>query len=190
MLLRNRIARGIAAGALVLAVPSLAGCSFATDAVYTPAPGANDRDGQVDVLNAVIVSNKDGEGTFIATFSNNKDATFADGFKDATDTLTGLDGDFTATLPTEAITVPSGGRTTLSSAQNDVAGIPVDGAFGLGDFVEVTLTFANAGKVTIKVPVVCNGNHFAGQDTNPKAGTELAPECQMPTDEKAAEGEH
>jgi hypothetical protein len=55
-------------GALVLALPLLASCGFdkATDQVYTPGAGTDDRSGDVDVLSAVIVSAQPGPGTFIA----------------------------------------------------------------------------------------------------------------------------
>ncbi|WP_235736694.1 hypothetical protein [Nocardioides alcanivorans] len=110
MLLRNRIARGVAAGALVLALPTLTACGdFATDKVYTPAPGANDRAGDVDVLNAVIVATQDGHGTFLASFSNNLDSNVVNEFGDVTDTLVSIDGDFEAVMP--GTEVPDEGAT-------------------------------------------------------------------------------
>ena len=62
------------AGALVLALPLLGSCGFnkATDKVYTPGAGTDDRTGDVDILSAVIVSAQPGSGTFIATLSNNE----------------------------------------------------------------------------------------------------------------------
>ena len=61
-----------ATGALVLAASALTSCGFdyATDRVYTPGAGTNDRDGSVDVLGAVVVSAEDGSGTLVASFSN------------------------------------------------------------------------------------------------------------------------
>lgn len=175
MLLRNRIARGLAAGALVLAVPTLAGCgmNFATDKVYTPAPGANNRAGDVDVLNAAIVASADGKGTLVATFSNNVQGKPGDDATTGDDTLTGISGDVSATLPTKKLVIPAGGLLALNAAGADsvdkpgpkrAAGIPVTGDFVLGDFVKLTLQFANAGTVEIEVPVVCNANHFEGED--------------------------
>lgn len=174
MLLRNRIARGIAAGALVLAVPTLAGCgmNFATDKVYTPAPGANDRSGKVDVLNAAIVASQDGKGTLVATFSNNVTNKPTDSLNAGEDSLTGIEG-VTATLPTQKLVIPPGGLLALNSLGKDATdkpgpkyapGIPVTGDFKVGDFVSIDLQFANAGTVKIQVPVVCNTNHFAGED--------------------------
>ena len=55
--MQTRRSLRLAVGALVLALPLLGSCGFdkATDKVYTPAAGTNDRDGDVDVLSAVIV---------------------------------------------------------------------------------------------------------------------------------------
>ena len=50
--MQTRRSLRLVAGALVLALPLLGSCGFgkATDRVYTPAAGTNDRDGDVDVL--------------------------------------------------------------------------------------------------------------------------------------------
>ncbi len=192
MLLRNRIARAFAAGALVLTIPALAACgsSFATDKVYTPAAGANDRSGDVDVLGASIVASQDGSGTLIGTFANNKISQVQDGFPDSSDALTAVGGNFQATLAdASALTIPAAGTLVLSAAETDVPGIPVDGDFKLGDFVEVTFEFEKADSVTFAVPVVCNANHFAGQDTNPKSG-ELAEACQAAPVAEGTGSEH
>ena len=77
MLTRSRISRLASAGALVLAAVTLSSCGFnyATDKVYTPAEGVNNRDSRVDVLNAAIVATEDGKGTFVASLSNNETPT-------------------------------------------------------------------------------------------------------------------
>jgi hypothetical protein len=173
MLLRNRIARVTATGVLVLTAPLLTSCGFnyATDKVYTPAPGVNDRDGRVDVLNAMVVATADGKGTFVASLVNNETPKVENGkLTDVDDQLTGLEGSggstLTATLK-EPITIPGGGLVKLA----DGNGIPVEGdSIKLGSFVEVTLTFENAEPATMKVPVVPNNGHYAGQD-----GTSLTP---------------
>ncbi|MBD8868369.1 hypothetical protein [Nocardioides donggukensis] len=171
MLLRNRIARVSAAGTLLLATPLLAACgSFATDQVYTPGVGTNDRDSSVDVLGAVIVATEDGEGTFVTTLVNNETAEFVDGeFTDAGDRLLSVSapgGGLTLELE-RPVPIDSAGLAKLA----DGDGIPVEGeAVVLGSFVELELTFANADPVRIEVPVVPNNGAFAGQD-----GTELTP---------------
>src|SRR4051794_24376605 len=64
--------RTLAAGILLLALPlSACGFDYATDQIYNASAGTNHRSGQVDVLSAVIVSEAEGSGTFIASFANN-----------------------------------------------------------------------------------------------------------------------
>ena len=67
--------RTLALATCVLAVcaPVLTSCGFdyATDRIYTPATGVNNREASVDVLGAVIVSAEEGSGIFVASFANN-----------------------------------------------------------------------------------------------------------------------
>ena len=61
-----------AATVVALAAPlSSCGFDYATDRVYTPGSGANNREGDVDVLSAVVVSAAEGSGTFVASLANN-----------------------------------------------------------------------------------------------------------------------
>jgi copper(I)-binding protein len=172
MLTRSRISRLASAGALVLAAVTLSSCGFnyATDKVYTPAEGVNNRDSQVDVLNAAIVATEDGKGTFVASLANNETPTYENGkLTNVDDKLTGLAGvgDTTLTADLKPVTVPGGGAVKLADGE----GIPVTGdSIKLGDFVEVELTFENADPVTMKIPVVPNNRDFEGQD-----GTSLTP---------------
>ena len=71
--MQTRRSPRLVAGALVLALPLLGSCGFnkATDQEYTQAAGINDRDGDVDVLSAVIVAAQPDSGTFVASLSNN-----------------------------------------------------------------------------------------------------------------------
>ena len=172
MLTRSRISRLASAGVLVLATATLSSCgfNFATDKVYTPAEGVNQRDSRVDVLNAAIVATADGKGTFVASLSNNEVPVLENGsLTDVDDRLTGLAGvgDTALTADLEPVDVPGGGLVKLA----DGTGIPVSGdAVQLGAFVEVELTFENADPVTMKIPVVANNRDFEGQD-----GTSLTP---------------
>ena len=63
----------LATCALAVCAPVLTSCGFdyATDRIYTPATGVNNREASIDVLGAVIVSAEDGSGTFVASFANN-----------------------------------------------------------------------------------------------------------------------
>ena len=162
MLISHRMTRLLCAGALVLAAPVLASCSKekATDKIYTPANSANNRDARIDVLNAVIVSTAAGHGTFVASLVNN-DTNAPGADQDAADQLVGLAGEVTAKVA-KPVNVPAGGIAVMAAPAGQ--GIKVTGEFEAGQFVEVTLTFKNAGEVTLEVPVVENAGDFAGQD--------------------------
>ncbi len=132
-----------------LVVPALAGCSTnfgaPTDQVYIPTRGTNDRSGNVDVLNTLVVSGTDGTGTVVATLVNNLDED---------DRLAGVavDGN-PATIVTgaEATDIPALGHNNLGESGS--VGAEADGIVP-GEFVEITFTFENAGAVTIDAPVV------------------------------------
>lgn len=185
----SRIARAVAAGTLVLAAPMLSSCgfNFATDQVYTPAPGANNRDHDVDVLNAVIVATEAGEGTLVFGLSNNSTA--------EADELTGVTAEtFSGGQVTVALEGPveikAGGYTRLATpteenglgADTDVdgPGLKVKGDFKLSDFVKVTFEFANSDAVELDAPVVANNGDWAGQDGD----------THTPEDEHLSGGHH
>jgi hypothetical protein len=160
---RARVA-AVASGALLLASPLLAGCGFdkATNRVYTPAMGVNERDGDVDVLGAVIVSSTDGSGTFVATLANNSSTDDA--------ALSGIqsNGEPAITAQVEPVEVPVRGSVNLA----DEGGVPVEGDFVAGDFVPVTVSFEGADTVDMEVPVVPDTEEFEGLDTGSSAASE------------------
>ncbi|GAB2887931.1 hypothetical protein GCM10027026_45050 [Myroides odoratimimus subsp. xuanwuensis] len=174
MITRRSIA--LATSALALAVPTLSSCGFdyATDQVYTPAHGVNDRDAGVDVLGAVIVASEDGAGTFIASFSNNstdEDATVTS-FAGAGDDASLTAADF------EPIELKPGGFVSLSQD----GGFKVEGDFAQGDFVEVVLEFSTGEKAEMKIPVVPNAGDFADLD-GPAPEVSETPEPDSETEE-------
>ncbi|MFC4787180.1 hypothetical protein ACT8ZV_22075 [Nocardioides sp. MAHUQ-72] len=149
----------LAVGGIVLATPVLTSCGFnyATDRVYTPANGVNDRDASVDVLGAVIVSGQDDSGTFIATFSNND--------TEKENTVESLDGAGDSPIQSGSfspITIDAGGLVNLATD----GGIPVSGTFKAGNFVPVTVTFGSGEKAEMKVPVVTDTDIYEGLDTS------------------------
>lgn len=151
------------------------GCvkQYATDRVYTPAAGVNNRDASVDVLNAVIVATEDGSGTFIATFANNdteEPATF--------DALEGIDQAQLTASDFSPIEIPRAGAVNLATD----GGVEVTGDFELGDFVPVSVQFDNGEQVELDVPVVPNCGDFAGLD-----GAEDEAACATPEHDA---GEH
>ena len=158
---RRTLRRSVAVtlGGLVLASPLLTSCGFnyATDRVYTPASGVNNRDASVDVLGAVIVAKQDNEGTFVATFSNNDHEN-----KATVDTLTGGNGSTLQVDTFKPIKLDPGGLVNLATA----GGIHVAGTFKAGDLVPVTITFGNGERVDLDVPVLTNTGDYAGLDTS------------------------
>ena len=144
-------------GAFVLAAPAVASCGFdmATDRENTIVNGVSDKDGVVDVLNALIVSGEEGSGTFIATLSNNS--------PDEAISLDSVSFGTSATVQVAAfdpIEVPAHGLVNLA---ND-AGIKVSGDFTTGAFISVSLGFDNGETADLKVPVVAEDDEYDGFD--------------------------
>ena len=170
---KHRLALSI--GALVLAVPGVAACGFnyATDREYTPGNGANNKQGDVDVLNAVIVSSEDGSGTFIATLSNN--------LSDETISLDSVSFGSNSTVevaPFDAIEVPAHGFVNLANDQ----GIKVAGDFAPGDFIELSLGFDNGETADLDVHVVAADNEYTDLDN----GTGVPAPAGTPSAEESA----
>ena len=161
---RRNLALTIAA--LLFAVPSLVSCGFnyATDREYTPANGANDQDGIVDVLNAVIVSQDVGSGTFLASLANNDPIN--------TIHMTALDFGSNSTIEVadfDPIEIKPHQAVNLADGQ----GIKVQGDFAKGEFLALTVVFDNGESASIKVPVVDAIGQWEGMDN--ATGTPASP---------------
>ena len=134
-----------AVAVLALAAP-LSSCGFesATDRVYTPGSGTNNRDGVVEVLSTVVVSAEEGSGTVITSLANTDT-------EDA-HSLTGVTAQEGLTIgevkPLEI------GPDTLVDLAAEEAGITVEGELAAGDFVELTFEFDTGESATLDVPVV------------------------------------
>lgn len=184
MHLRRNSRRSVALslGGLVLAAPLLTACGFnyATDRVYTPASGVNNRDATVDVLGAVIVSGQDDSGTFIATFSNNSTEE-----KATVESLAGAGGNTIQADSFSPIKIDEGGLVNLATDKS--GGIPVSGSFTAGNFVPVTLTFGDGERVEMKVPVVPNDTgDYAGLDSSSASPTESPTESSSESPSESA----
>ena len=171
-----------ASAAAALAVLALAGCGVnfgaQTDQVYTPADGENSRDGQVDVLNALIVSDTPGSGRLIGALVNN-DPEADDALVDVSGA--GEDSAVTFTLTSGDTTIPAGRLVQL--ADEDAATIAVSGdpeAFEAGGFVRVTFTFENADEVELNLPVLEPGETYA--DVEIPSATEPESPSESPTE--------
>lgn len=160
MHLRQSVRLLAAAGALVLATPVLASCGFdyATDRVYTPGSGVNDREADVDVLSAVVVSAQTKSGTFIASFANN------DAEEPATVTSIAGSGD-DADLKVDSfdpIEIAPQGLVNLATD----GGIEITGDLAAGDTVSLTISFGDGSSVDMTMPVVAACGDYAGLDTS------------------------
>ena len=165
--MQTRRSLRLVAGALVLALPLLGSCGFgkATDRVYTPAAGTNNRDKDVDVLAAVVVAAQPDSGTFVASLSNNS-------AKEAGE-LTSVAGsgdwaDLTIAPSDLSIEIPARGFVNLLNEDP----ITVSGDFDAGQVVELTLSFDNGDTVTMDVPVVFACNAYDGLDQSKLGGAE------------------
>lgn len=182
-----------AAVAAVLPLGLSACTSAATDFIYTPAQGVNDRSSDVDVLNALIVSGEEGEGRFIAGLANNTDEA---------DEITGVagageDGGVSVEFGGGDTEVP--GQGFLQLADEGAAEVTVSGADVVpGTFIRLGIQFGNAEPVEVHVPVVSPGEDFAGvvsstpsespTESPTETESEAAPESESPT-ESATEAE-
>ena len=157
----------------VLLPLALTGCvkDFATDRVNTISAGVDNRDADVDVLHAVIVSSEAGSGTFVASFANND-------FENelSVDALEGVDQAQITAEEFTAITIAPGALVNLANE----GGIPVTGDFEAGNFVPVSVQFSNGQSVQLNVPVVTNCGDYEGLD-------EGTGDCEAP---EAPEGAH
>jgi len=144
------VRRRLAAAATVLLVPVLGGCNFGyqTDQLYQPAVGVDDRAGPVDVLGAVVVSDIDGKGTFVASLVNTD--------LEDDDTLTEMTGEDVEVQITEPIDVPADTLVNLA----DTGAVSVEGEVAPGGFVRLTLTFESGQETEVNVPVVDKAEEF------------------------------
>ncbi len=155
MHLRRSLA--LTTAAVALATVGLSSCGFdnATDRKYTPGAGVNQRDGEVDVLSAVIVSSTAGSGTFVASLSNDS--------LDNEVTMTSLtltaEGATPATF--EPIVIKRGALVNLADPAAD---IKLTGDFAAGDFVKVAVGFDNGETTELDVNVVTNAGYYSDLD--------------------------
>lgn len=145
--------------ALVAALPALSACSAtgrdaATSQVNQIVMGTDNRDFEVDVLNAVIVAKADGSGTFITTLVNNSSQT--------DNSMTALEGGQGLDVSTfSAISIPARGLVNLA---DNGSGIVVTGDFKLGQYVPLTVTLGDGTAIPVNTPVVPDSGYWTGLD--------------------------
>lgn len=157
-LIAVNVRRRLALAVLPLAVTALSSCSVSfdaqTDQVYNPSTGVDDRSGQVDVLNALVVSGEPGSGAVIATLVNNDE--------EQADSLEGVAG----SGPDASVKVTPGGATDI--ANGGLLNLATDGQIAVrgeqveaGAMVTLTFTFARAEAITVDAPVVTDTAEYA-----------------------------
>lgn len=150
----------LASGVLLLA-PLTASCGFdyATDRVNENTAGATNREGTVDVLNALVVATGPGSGTFVAQLSNNNDAESA--------ALTSVAGE-AAGVPLEVSAASVDLLPRAAANLADEEGIRVTGDFEAGQVLPMTLAFDTGEQIEVNVPVVAACEQYAELDDAPE----------------------
>jgi hypothetical protein len=147
---------------VLLAVPALSACGVnfdaQTDQYYTPTDGENNREGTVQVLNALIISDSPGSGRLIAALDNGGDEA---------DTLTGVRGlevdqsvDFNLVEGETAI--PAGGVLQLADDGSAVVAVSGDPErVAAGGYVRLAFMFQNGEEASLNVPVLAPDDTYA-----------------------------
>jgi len=150
---RRTVALGMV-GLSATAALSACGFDYPTDRINNLTAGYDYREGTVDILNAAVVARQPDSGTFVATFVNNSQS--------KTVTLQSVSGDNTAIGQVDARSIAIKPNSLVNLAAKK--GIPVDGTFALGQFVNLTFQFDDGESAAISVPVVTDTGQWAGLD--------------------------
>ncbi len=170
MQLRRKTA--LVVSALVFTAPVLTGCGFevATDRANDITAGANNHDGKLDVLNAVLISDEDGAARFIATYSNQD----TENAVTITDLAAGTGAEATITgftpvkVPASALVTPQiedpkvivEGKSRNFTLESDSAQ-EVTEPITPGDYVRLVVSVSNGDEVELNVPVLGAWGEYA-----------------------------
>jgi len=140
--------RRVAAAFLLALAPVITACGFSeqTDAPYQSAIGVQSRTGQVWILNAVVVTATDGEGTFAGTLVNQSDT---DSVK--LQSVTAASGKVNVEVPANGlVNLATKGQIRLT-----------DDAIKPGDYISLTFQFSNGQTTDLDVPIYPNTGDYA-----------------------------
>jgi hypothetical protein len=161
--------------AAVLAVLSGCAANFGaqTQVRYQPGVGTDERNGDVYVLNAVVVADSAGTGTVVTNMISQVRDDYLTDF-----TASSLEGgvldtsklpavtDGSANAPTDGVSLPLQTSVKLP----DAALLQVEGpAVTPGSFVSLSLTFQEAAPLQLQVPVVSRSGAYSGIPVGPIA---------------------
>lgn len=173
------------AGALVaLAFPALSACGsfdYATDRPNVIAEGGYDNDSGVRVHAARIVSDAEGQGVFIATFTLNPaldPATDGAGMPKVT-SITTRSGATRSASTTSFKPLQLGADGLLNLSDPSTGGVPVTGDFRPGHIIPMRITFSTGKAAELSVPVVAKCGPYAdvvpaGGAAGAQPGTDIA----------------
>ena len=176
----------LAIGAIAIAAPTLTSCGFhyATDRPYTPAAGFNDRSGSVAISGAVVVATRPGEGTLVASLSNQEPTQEI--------ALQGVNPDANENVTVAQFPqIPIMARGVADLAEDRIG---VTGDYTAGDVLSLSFVFSDGTTKTMDVAVVTNCDEFKGYDTafadapaTPSASPSKAGAGQTPEETPSAE---
>jgi copper(I)-binding protein len=150
--LRRILAAGTV-GLVATAVLTACGFDYPTNRISNLTVGTDYRDGNVSVLNAVVVSTAGNGGTLIATLVNNTAEE---------QQLTGITGTGKVTsVEMSPLTIKPNSLVNLANE----GGYAVSGTFRVGDVVDLTFAFGDGTTAPMEVPVVADVGEWAGLDT-------------------------
>ncbi|HWJ82915.1 MAG TPA: hypothetical protein VNS55_11820 [Nocardioides sp.] len=154
---------------------SSCGFDYPTNRVNQIAAGANNRDGDVELLGIRVLSTAEGQGQLIGSLDNQ----LYDTVKLTAVASTGAD--FTA----DSLPLAVDGDTSLSLTAT--GGLPVTGDFKAGDVLPLKFTFDNGETAEINVPVVKNCYQYTSVPTpSASESTGKASEGSAGTEESAS----
>lgn len=176
---RRALVAVVAAGLALVLAGCGTGFNAQTSAVYQAAIGTNNRSTDVEVLNALFVKNEDGSATFSAGLVNQALQT---------DRLVTVDAATLAGTPVEVtfegpFSTPVRRLAQLGTKPQIV--IAGDELFA-GQFLNLVMSFANAGDVEIQVPIVTRSSMY---DSVATPAPKEAADAEQQADEEQLEEE-
>ena len=171
-----RALRGLAVAAVTVLVPAVAGCEAGTNAPtqqwHQPTPGASATLNKIAISNVFVLGAPPGSSLAAGGSAGLYLALTNDGA--GPDRLVGISAPGTAS----SVTIPKGGI-SLASQQSVLLQGPVPEILlqqltrplGGGQDVPVKLDFANAGSVTLRVPVMPRAAYFSTYSPAPASPT-------------------
>lgn len=178
---------------VLLATGCLSNFDAPTQEPYQPGPGISDREGDVYVINALVVSGEDGSGTLVGSFVNQQPSTDYLVEMVASDSSGGELR--TSQLPSVSSDEGSGGgeapRTGLTLPSHRAVQLPKDAQLEVsgesvvpGRLVTLEMTFRTGEPVNVEIPVFSEDNSYVGGPIGPTTGQQTSdPTEETPADE-------